>query len=143
VGLDVEGWAMWQDIAAQGYGKENAGARRLKAGEGIDHWRENISQQIQASINNEQSRFVQALALGDTRQLSDDDWRILRATGLTHLIAISGFHVGLVAGFAALCCYLFYFLFPRLGRLWTRTQAMAMSALLLALAYNGGGGGRG
>ena len=35
-------------------------------------------------------------------RLGDDDWATLRATGLTHLIAISGFHVGLVAGFFAL-----------------------------------------
>ena len=48
------------------------------------------------------SRFVRALALGDTRGLDDADWEMLRATGLTHLIAISGFHVGLVAGFFAL-----------------------------------------
>ncbi len=134
-GFDFERRALEQNIAATGYVKRNAGAKRLKAGEGVDHWRENISRQIQASINSEQARFVQALALGDTRQLSDDDWQILRATGLTHLIAISGFHVGLVAGFAALCCYLIYFLFPRLGRVWPRIQAMAMSAMLLAFAY--------
>lgn len=134
-GFDFERRAIEQDIAATGYVKRNAGARRLKAGKGIDHWRENISHQIQNTITDNQARFVQALALGDTRQLSDDDWQILRATGLTHLIAISGFHVGLVAGFAALCCYLFYFLFPRLGRIWPRTQAMAMSAMLLAFAY--------
>ena len=39
------------------------------------------------------------MALGDTRGLGDLDWDTLRAAGLTHLIAISGFHVGLVAGF--------------------------------------------
>lgn len=134
-GFDFERRALEQNIAASGYVKSNFLHKRLKAGEGIDHWRENLSHQIQEQVNNEQSRFVQALALGDTRQLSDADWLTLRATGLTHLIAISGFHVGLVAGFAALCCYLFYFVFPRLGRLWPRQQSMAMSAMLLAFAY--------
>jgi competence protein ComEC len=134
-GFDFERRALEQNIAATGYVKRNAGAKRLEAGKGIDHWRENISRQIQVQTGNSDARFVQALALGDTRQLSDDDWQILRATGLTHLIAISGFHVGLVAGFAALCCYLFYFFFPWLGRLWPRQQAMAMSAMLLAFTY--------
>ncbi len=57
---------------------------------------------IAAAVPAGGARFVQALALGDTRGLSDQDWEVLRATGLTHLIAISGFHVGLVAGFGAL-----------------------------------------
>ena len=134
-GYDFERRAIEQNIAATGHVKGNGTNKRLKKGEGIDHWRESISQKIHAQVPNEQSRFVQALALGDTRRLSDRDWQILRATGLTHLIAISGFHVGLVAGFAALCCYLFYFLFPRLGRIWPRQQSMAMSAMLLAFSY--------
>jgi len=134
-GYDFERRAIEQDIAATGHVKSTGMNRRLAKGEGIDHWRESISQRIQVQVASEQSRFVQALALGDTRRLSDSDWQVLRATGLTHLIAISGFHVGLVAGFAALGCYLFYFLFPRLGRVWPRQQSMAMSAMLLAFAY--------
>jgi competence protein ComEC len=134
-GFDFERRALEQNIAATGAVKNTEYAKRLMAGEGIDHWREKLSLQIHTQANNEQSRFVQALALGDTRQLSDADWLTLRATGLTHLIAISGFHVGLVAGFGALCCYLFYFLFPRLGRVWPRQQSMALSAMLLAFAY--------
>ncbi len=134
-GFDFERRALEQNIAATGYVKSNAQHQRLKAGAGVDHWRENLSKKIQTQVDNDQARFVQALALGDTRQLSDEDWQILRATGLTHLIAISGFHVGLVAGFAALCCYLFYFSFPRLGRVWPRQQSMALSAMLLAFTY--------
>jgi len=134
-GFDFERRALEQNISATGFVKRNAGAAKLKAGEGIDYWRENISRKIQDGVHDDRARFVQALALGDTRQLSDDDWQILRSTGLTHLIAISGFHVGLVAGFGALCCYLVYFLFPRLGRIWPRIQAMAMSAMLLAFVY--------
>lgn len=132
-GYDFERRAIEQNIAASGYVKNNA--ERLQAGEGIDYWREQLSETIRKEVDSNQARFIQALALGDTRSLSDEDWRILRATGLTHLIAISGFHVGLVAGFAALCCYLLYFVFPQLGRLWPRQQSMAMSAMLLAFSY--------
>lgn len=134
-GYDFERRAIEQNIAATGHVKSTGTNLRLEKGKGINHWRESISQKIQVQVAGEHSRFVQALALGDTRKLSDADWQILRATGLTHLIAISGFHVGLVAGFAALCCYVFYFLFPRLGRIWPRQQSMAMSAMLLAFSY--------
>ncbi len=81
------------------------------------------------------SRFVRALALGDTRDLGDVDWEILRATGLTHLIAISGFHVGLVAGFFALLVAGVWWLLPGLGRRMPRPQAAACGALLGAAGY--------
>jgi competence protein ComEC len=82
-----------------------------------------------------QARFVQALALGDTRALSERDWEVLRATGLTHQIAISGFHVGMVAGFGALLLTGFYRLLPALGRALPAPQATALAAVLTAAAY--------
>jgi len=78
---------------------------------------------------------VRALALGDMRALTDDDWDRLRATGLTHLIAISGFHVGLVAGLGAGLVFVAYRLSPGLGRRWPRPPAMAAGALAFAAGY--------
>ncbi len=40
---------------------------------------------------------LRALATGDRRGVDDAVWRRLRRTGTAHLLAISGFHVGLVA----------------------------------------------
>ncbi|AIO34291.1 DNA internalization-related competence protein ComEC/Rec2 [Burkholderia cenocepacia] len=45
--------------------------------------------------------IVAALAIGDQSGIGDDDWRVLRNTGTSHLVAISGLHVGLVGAFAA------------------------------------------
>ena len=42
--------------------------------------------------------FIPALAIGDRSGLSDAQWQVLTATGTNHLIAISGLHIGLVAG---------------------------------------------
>jgi competence protein ComEC len=78
---------------------------------------------------------VRALALGDTRALDDVDWEQLRATGVTHLIAISGFHVGLVAGFLALLVSLLWRSWPALGRSLPRPHAAAIAGLLGALGY--------
>ncbi|MGP9767573.1 DNA internalization-related competence protein ComEC/Rec2 [Halomonas sp. AOP13-D3-9] len=47
-------------------------------------------------------RWLAALTLGDSEQLTQDDWSLLNATGTTHLVVISGLHVGLVASFALL-----------------------------------------
>jgi competence protein ComEC len=70
----------------------------VQAGHGLPAWRERTSAAIALQVAHPAARFVQALALGDTRGLSDTDWDHLRALGLTHLVAISGFHVGVVAG---------------------------------------------
>ncbi len=45
--------------------------------------------------------FIQALVVAARSGLANDDWELLRATGTTHLMAISGLHIGLVAGFSA------------------------------------------
>ena len=42
--------------------------------------------------------MVAALTLGDTSGLGDEDWQAFRLTGTTHLVAISGFNVAIVAG---------------------------------------------
>lgn len=41
--------------------------------------------------------FVKALLYGDKSEIADDVMDILSATGVIHLIAISGFHIGLLA----------------------------------------------
>lgn len=47
-------------------------------------------------------RWLAALTLGESEQLTQDDWSLLNATGTTHLVVISGLHVGLVASFVLL-----------------------------------------
>ncbi|MFI0471465.1 DNA internalization-related competence protein ComEC/Rec2 [Halomonas sp. HMF6819] len=42
-------------------------------------------------------RWLAALSLGSSQRLTQDDWTLLNATGTTHLVVISGLHVGLVA----------------------------------------------
>lgn len=134
-GFDSEKYALAQRVAASGYVRETPYARRLSPPQGIDAWRDAMSQRIAANIPSASSRFIRALALGDTRDLGDDDWETLRATGLTHLIAISGFHVGLVAGFFALLASALWRLFPSFARRVPRPHAAAVSALLGATMY--------
>lgn len=53
--------------------------------------------------------FVRALAIGDRSEIPATEWEILRRTATNHLIAISGLHIGLVAGIG-------FFLGASLGR---------------------------
>ncbi|MFS8064264.1 MAG: DNA internalization-related competence protein ComEC/Rec2, partial [Luteimonas sp.] len=134
-GFDSEKHALAERIAATGYVRDPESARRLSPARGIDAWRARMSARIAHAVPAESSRFVRALALGDTRALDEVDWEQLRATGVTHLIAISGFHVGLVAGFLALLASLLWRVCPALARCLPRPHAAALAGLLGALGY--------
>ncbi|MHC1660448.1 DNA internalization-related competence protein ComEC/Rec2 [Stenotrophomonas maltophilia] len=134
-GFDAERHAVLAGIAGHGTVRAAGSARELQAPDGLLAWREGSSDAIAMQVPSPASRFIRALALGDTRWLSDTDWNQLRALGLTHLIAISGFHVGLVGGCAALLCSAVWWLLPSLARHWPRPQAAACSAALAAAGY--------
>ena len=134
-GVDGEKHAFVDRIVAAGYVRAPETARQLRGPRGIDAWREAMSRRIERAVPDASSRFLRALALGDTRGLGDEDWSVMRANGLTHLIAISGFHVGLFAGFFALLASATWWLFPLLGRVAPRVQASALAALAGAAIY--------
>jgi competence protein ComEC len=132
---DGEMHALARGIAANGYVRNPELAERLAAPAGIDAWRDAMSQRIAGAVSRPSSRFVRALALGDTRGLDERDWELLRADGLTHLVAISGFHVGLVAGFFALAASGLWRVFAPLGRWLPRPHAAAIAGLAGAACY--------
>lgn len=134
-GADAEKFAVAQRLTATGYVYAPEMAKRLSPARGLEAWREAMSGRIANGAASPSSRFVQALALGDTRALSDSDWETLRANGLTHLIAISGFHVGLVAGFFALIVRGVWWLWPGLARRWPAPMAAAVAAVAGAAMY--------
>ena len=132
-GFDAEMRALQKGWAAQGYVRGQA--RRMGNEGGIDALRERLSRRIASALPGRDARFVRALALGDTRFLSEDDWDVLRRTGITHLIAISGFHVGIVALFTIYAVSGLYRLFPALGLRLPRPMASAMAAIAAAAGY--------
>lgn len=132
-GFDAERHALWQRLA--GSGQVRSPANALGPPGGLPAWRERMAAAIATQVPGPGARFVQALALGDTRGIVQGDWDDLRALGLTHLIAISGFHVGLVAGFAAALAALAWRAIPLLGRCWPRPLAAATAAVVGAALY--------
>jgi len=68
----------------------------------IDRLRDALRVRIGDALGNDARHrgIVTALAVGDQSGIGDDDWRVLRNTGTSHLVAISGLHVGLVGAIA-------------------------------------------
>ncbi|MCA8065450.1 DNA internalization-related competence protein ComEC/Rec2 [Burkholderia sp. AU38729] len=68
----------------------------------IDRLRDALRARIDESLRSDADHrgIVAALAIGDQSGIGDDDWHVLRSTGTSHLVAISGLHVGLVGAIA-------------------------------------------
>jgi len=78
---------------------------------------------------------VSALAIGDRSQLTREDWQVMAKSGTSHLMAISGLHVGLAAGFGFLAGAGAVWGFPRALRGFGRARAGALGAVALAAVY--------
>jgi competence protein ComEC len=136
-GFDFERSALQQGIIATGYVREDPADAKLGDGACVDGLRASLGNAISAALPNDAHavRLLRALSVGDERALDEHDWQVVRATGISHLIAISGFHVGLAAVFGALLVRLTWWLFPGLALRLARPMAEAAVALPAALAY--------
>ncbi len=87
-------------IDAVGYVRPD-GAERLEQGRtrlGPRMLRESLSLRIDETASGAGGRHLRALLTGDRSALTAADWTLLGSTGTTHLLVVSGLHVGMVAG---------------------------------------------
>ena len=78
---------------------------------------------------------VAALVTGDQRAIDRADWDVFRATGVAHLMSISGLHITLFAWLAALVVRALWRRSPRLSLAVPAQSAALVSGVLLATAY--------
>lgn len=135
---DSERSALERGIHATGYVRDDEGNIRLAAPFWcVDGVRAAIADAIVARVpDRHDAALLRAFSVGDTRGLGQDDWAVARANGVSHLIAISGFHVGVAAVFGVWLAWLAYALFPRFGLWLPRPQAQAAAALWAAGVYS-------
>lgn len=135
-GFDFERFALERGIVATGYVRDGDDNRRIGSGTCIDGLRDAISRGIAARVADaHDAHLLQAFAVGDTRGLDEHDWDVARANGIPHLIAISGFHVGVAAAFGVFVIHALWWLWPSLALRWPARLAEAPAALLVAVGY--------
>ena len=78
---------------------------------------------------------VAALVTGDQRAIDRSDWDVFRATGVSHLVAISGLHITLFAWLAALAVGTLWRRAPRWCMAWPAQSAALVGGLCLATLY--------
>ncbi|MEX0372613.1 DNA internalization-related competence protein ComEC/Rec2 [Spiribacter roseus] len=101
VRFDYEQWLASEHIDATAYVTEPDQARRLASGRGLVAWRAWMAAHLSelAATPGPGGALLRGLVVGDRRGFSETTWHVLQATGTSHLMAISGLHIGLVAGF--------------------------------------------
>jgi len=142
-GFDYEAWLLERGVGATGYVRSGKRAFPEKIGT-----RNTISDRIEILRASVRDRFkrvlgetpasgiLAALAVGDQRAISAEEWRLFNRTGVTHLMSISGLHVTMVSGLAA---WLVAWLWRRSAALMQRLparKAAALAAIAGALGYS-------
>ncbi|HEY1103202.1 MAG TPA: DNA internalization-related competence protein ComEC/Rec2 [Burkholderiaceae bacterium] len=140
-GFDYELWLWEQGIAATGYvrtGPRDPPPQRLEGStrHPIEQARQAVRDAIGLAVADARlAGVVAALVTGDQNAIDRADWDVYRATGVAHLMSISGLHITLFAWLAA----------AGIGALWRRSGRLCLAlpapsagllgGLLLATGY--------
>lgn len=136
-GFDYEAWLFAEGIGAMGYVKASPDNRLMdSAGISLGKWRQTLRDKMSDVLRSSpMSGLVVALAIGDESGISNKQWDVLRRTGTAHLVAVSGSHIGLVAGLVFIMAGGGY---ARIGGMrWSPPAVAAGAALTAAWLYAG------
>jgi len=133
-GFDYELWLWEQGLQATGYvraGVHDAPPTRLSTSwqHPVEQARQVVREAIFQRIENRQmAGVIAALVVGDQNAIERADWDVFRATGVAHLMSISGLHITMFAWAASLL----------IGGLWRLSARLTLS-LCLALPAGAAG----
>ena len=138
-GFDYEQWLFTQGIGAVGYVRDDPANRlvesRFSPAASLQAGRQALYDRLgEVWTNSPVAGLLKALVMGEQDDIGRDQWEVLRRTGTAHLIAISGSHIGLVAGLAFLltlrvCAWLGI-------QRWSPPSLAAWAGMLAAFLYS-------
>jgi competence protein ComEC len=141
-GFDYEAWLFREGIGATGYVRAAApcaaGDRHGLSLPSLQllRLRQALVERVNTQLNGHPMRgFVLGLTVGDASGIDDAQWRVLRRTGTTHLLSISGLHISLAAGFVFFLMRWLWALWPALCLRLPAQRAGALAACVAALGY--------
>ncbi len=139
-GFDYEAWLLERGIGATGYVRQDGTQRllghRRSFTDFIQKAREAVRDRFQATLGaTPAAGILAALAVGDQRAISAEEWRLFSRTGVTHLMSISGLHVTLLSGLAAWLVAAGWRRVPALALRLPARKAAALAAICTALGY--------
>ena len=140
-GFDYELWMWANDLQASGYVRNAPGlpsASRLGQTwqHPVESARQRVRERIVAQLGRErQAGWISALVTGDQNAIERADWDIFRATGVAHLMSISGLHVTMFAWLAGAVAGALWRRWARCCLAFPAPHAALLAGLLLATLY--------
>ncbi|HEY5900696.1 MAG TPA: DNA internalization-related competence protein ComEC/Rec2, partial [Burkholderiales bacterium] len=139
-GFDYEAWLLERGIGATGYVRSRSEPRRLGSRDSlfdrVERAREAVRDRFNAVLGAAPAAgILAALAVGDQRAISREEWQLFNRTGVTHLMSISGLHVTLVSGLVAWLVASVWRRRPALVLRLPARKAAAIAAIGGALGY--------
>ena len=139
-GFDYEGHLFRERIGAAGYVRDLPDNERLGAmryGYLLLRLRAWVAGRLAAALGDDPMLgVVQGLAIGDTRAMQPAQWRVFGATGTTHLMAISGLHISMVAALIGLAGGAIVRWRGAQARGWNALHGQVIAGASAALAYS-------
>ncbi|WP_307691332.1 DNA internalization-related competence protein ComEC/Rec2 [Variovorax ginsengisoli] len=140
-GFDHE-LSMWEQ-GVQAMGSVRTGARdappeRLGATwrHPVERVRETVRDAVFAQVaDRRMAGVIAALVTGDQGAIERNDWDVFRATGVAHLMSISGLHVTMFAWLASAVVGMLWRRSSRLMLAWPAPHAAVVGGVLLAALY--------
>jgi competence protein ComEC len=135
-GFDYELYLLEQGIAATGYVRAEGAQLLAPPRFGLQRLRQSVRDAIEQQVSDPRLAGVLAgLSVGDQAAIDREDWALFRATGITHLVSISGLHVTMLAWLAAAVAKSLWRRHPRAALFCPAPLAGRWVGLLVALAY--------
>ncbi|MEM1401284.1 MAG: ComEC/Rec2 family competence protein, partial [Pseudomonadota bacterium] len=138
-GFDFRRYAYFHGWGAVGYSVSTPDVIEDRpAGAGspaLEQTRFSIRERIRAVLPGQDGAVATALLTGERGDLSTETVEALRIAGLAHLLAISGLHVGLVAGLIFVSSRALMATSLRLALAWPIKKIAAVAALIGCFAY--------
>lgn len=114
-------------------------AVRLHTPQGIwrfQSFRERLAESLTTHLKHDHTLgLLQGLTLGVASHIEKSQWDLFRRTGTTHLVVISGEHIGLIAGFTFMCAQWIWTRIPRLALYIPAQQAASVLAWSVGCFY--------
>jgi len=136
-GFDFRFKAYYEGLSTVGYtlGDATLVASSHADSNQIQHFRSNIASRLYQSMPPEVAGIAQALLTGERAGIKSEDTEALRIAGLAHLLAISGLHIGLVAGCMFFFVRLLLALIPGMALYHPIKKYAAVCAIITAFFY--------
>ena len=102
-GFDYERYLLYKGIKVRGFINNSAEIVILRENRGnilklrLEKFRTSMRNLISATSPNYEGKILQALILGEKGQIPEDILENFKRTGISHVLAISGLHIGIIA----------------------------------------------